>query len=79
VNVQEISEARTFRHFEMEKGGVVMKRLCLSVGLVGLVALLAIALAVPPLVCASEGKFKITTENGNTFRFGAQLRMIPTA
>jgi hypothetical protein len=63
----------------MEKGGVVMKRLCLSVGLVGLVALLAIALAVPPLVCASEGKFKITTENGNTFRFGAQLRMIPTA
>ena len=56
-----------------------MKRLCLSVGLVGLVALLAIALAVPPLACASEGKFKITTENGNTFRFGAQLRMIPTS
>ncbi|MEE9122063.1 MAG: hypothetical protein V3U56_12390 [Syntrophobacteria bacterium] len=55
-----------------------MKRMWLSVGLVGLVTLLAIALAAPPLVCASEGKFKITTENGNTFRFGAQLRMIPT-
>jgi hypothetical protein len=68
-----------FRDYEREKGGVVMKRMWLSVGLVGLVTLLAIALAVPPLVCASEGKFKITTENGNTFRFGAQLRMIPTS
>jgi len=56
-----------------------MKRMWSSLGLVGLVTLLAIVLAAPPLVCASEGKFKITTENGNTFRFGAQLRMIPTA
>jgi hypothetical protein len=79
VNVREKSEVRTFRHFEMEKGGMVMKRMWSSVGVVGLVALLAIALAAPTLVCASEGKFKITTENGNTFRFGAQLRMIPTA
>jgi hypothetical protein len=65
--------------FGEEKGGVVMKRMWSSVGLVGLVTLLAIALAAPPLVGASEGKFKITTENGNTFRFGAQLRMIPTS
>jgi len=56
-----------------------MKRMWSSLGLVGLVTLLAIVLAAPPLVCASEGKFKITTENGNTFRFGAQLRMIPTS
>jgi hypothetical protein len=53
-----------------------MKKMWLSVGLV---ALLAIALAAPPLAGASEGTFKITTENGNTFRFGAQLRMIPTS
>ncbi|MES0397261.1 MAG: hypothetical protein ABUK17_06910, partial [Syntrophobacteria bacterium] len=56
-----------------------MKKMWSSLGLVGLVTLLAIVLAAPPLVCASEGKFKITTENGNTFRFGAQLRMIPTS
>ncbi len=56
-----------------------MKRMWSFLGLVGLVTLLAIVLAAPPLVCASEGKFKITTENGNTFRFGAQLRMIPTS
>jgi hypothetical protein len=52
VNVQVISEARTFRHFEMEKGGVVMKRILSSVGLVGLVTLLAIVLAATPLVFA---------------------------
>ncbi len=57
-----------------------MKRMWSSVGLVGLVTLLALALAATPLVfAAGEGKFKITTENGNTFRFGAQLRMIPTS
>jgi hypothetical protein len=50
-----------------------------SVGLVGLVALLAIVLAVPPLVGAKEGTFLITTEDGDTFSFGAQLRMIPTS
>ncbi len=60
MNVQEISEARTFRHFEMEKGGVMMKRLCLSVGLVGLVIMLAIVLAATPLVFAKgEGGFVI--------------------
>ncbi len=56
-----------------------MKKMWSSLGLVGLVTLLAIVLAAPPLVCASEGKFLIKTENGNTFRFGAQLRMIPTS
>jgi hypothetical protein len=56
-----------------------MKRMWSSVGLVGLVALLAIVLAVPPLVGAKEGTFLITTEDGDTFSFGAQLRMIPTS
>ena len=46
-----------------------MKRMWSSLGLVGLVTLLAIVLAAPPLVGASEGKFKIKTENGNTFLF----------
>ena len=55
-----------------------MKRMWSSLGLVGLVTLLAIVLAAPPLVGAKEGKFKIVTEDGDTFRFGAQLRMIPT-
>jgi hypothetical protein len=79
MEYHEVSRARTSHDFGEEKGGVVMKRMWSSLGLVGLVALLAIVLAAPPLVCASEGKFKITTENGNTFRFGAQLRMIPTS
>jgi len=79
MEYHEVSRARTSHDFGEEKGGVVMKRMWSSVGLVGLVTLLAIALAAPPLACASEGKFKITTENGNTFRFGAQLRMIPTS
>jgi hypothetical protein len=78
MEYHEVSRARTSHDVGEEKGGVVMKRMWSSLGLVGLVTLLAIALAAPPLVCASEGKFKITTENGNTFRFGAQLRMIPT-
>jgi hypothetical protein len=74
VNVQEISEARTFRHFETEKGGVVMKRMCLSVGLAGLVTLLAVALAATPLAFArGEGSFVIKAENGNTYRFGGRL------
>jgi hypothetical protein len=55
-----------------------MKRMWSSVGLVGLVILLAIALAAPPLVGAKEGSFLIKTEDGDTFSFGAQLRMIPT-
>jgi hypothetical protein len=79
MEYHEVSRTRTFHDFGEEKGGVVMKRMWSSLGLVGLVTLLAIVLAAPPLVCASEGKFKITTENGNTFRFGAQLRMIPTS
>jgi hypothetical protein len=62
-----------------EKGGVVMKRRWSSLGLVGLVALLAIVLAVPPPVGAKEGSFLIKTEDGDTFSFGAQLRMIPTS
>jgi hypothetical protein len=79
VNVQEISEARTFRHFEMEKGGLVMKAFCSSRGLVGLVVLLAVALAATPLAFArGEGSFVIKAENGNTYRFGGQMRMIPT-
>jgi hypothetical protein len=79
VNVQENSEARTFRHFEREKGGMVMKKMWTSVGLVGLVTLLAIVLAATPLVFArGEGGFVIKAENGNTFRFGGQMRMIPT-
>lgn len=55
-----------------------MKRIWSSLGLVGLVTLLAIVLAVPPLVGAKEGSFLIKTEDGDTFSFGAQLRMIPT-
>jgi hypothetical protein len=79
VNVQEISEARTIRYFEMEKGGVVMKRMWSSVGLVGLVIMLAIVLTATPLVFAKgEGTFVIKAENGNTYRFGGQMRMIPT-
>jgi hypothetical protein len=79
MEYHEVSRARTSHDFGEEKGGVVMKRMWSSLGLVGLVALLALALAAPPLASASEGTFKITTENGNTFRFGAQLRMIPTS
>ena len=56
-----------------------MQRMWSSVGLVGLVALLAIVLAVPPPVGAKEGSFLIKTEDGDTFSFGAQLRMIPTS
>ena len=56
-----------------------MKRMWSSLGLVGLVTLLAIVLAVPPLVGAKEGTFLIKTEDGDTFSFGAQLRMIPTS
>jgi len=56
-----------------------MKRMWSSVGLVGLVTLLAMALAATPLVFAKgEGGFVIKTEDGNTFRFGGQMRMIPT-
>ena len=57
-----------------------MKRIWSSVGLVGLVTLLALALAATPLVfAAGEGTFVIKAENGNTYRFGGQLRMIPTS
>ena len=56
-----------------------MKRMWSSLGMVGLVTLLAIALAAPPLVGAKEGTFLIKTEDGDTFSFGAQLRMIPTS
>jgi hypothetical protein len=56
-----------------------MKRMWSSLGLVGLVALLAIVLALPPLADAKEGTFLIKTEDGDTFSFGAQLRMIPTS
>ena len=56
-----------------------MKKMWSSVGLVGLVTLLAIVLAAPPLVFAKEGTFVIKTEDGDTFSFGAQLRMIPTS
>ncbi len=56
-----------------------MKKMWSSVGLVGLVTLLAMALAATPLVFAKgEGGFVIKTEDGNTFRFGGQMRMIPT-
>jgi hypothetical protein len=79
MEYHEGSRARTSHDFKEEKGGVVMKRILSSVGLVGLVALLAIALAVPPLVDAKEGTFLIKTEDGDTFSFGAQLRMIPTS
>jgi hypothetical protein len=65
--------------YEKEKGGSVMKAFCSSKGLVGLVVLLAVALIATPLVCASEGEFKIKSEDGNIFRVGAQLRMIPTS
>jgi hypothetical protein len=69
-----------FRHYEREKGGLVMKAFCSSKGLVGLVVLLAVALAATPLVfAAGEGGFVIKTEDGNTFRFGGQMRMIPTS
>ena len=57
-----------------------MKKMWSSVGLVGLVTLLAVALAATPLVfAAGEGSFVIKAENGNTYRFGGQLRMIPTS
>ena len=57
-----------------------MKRMWSSVGLVGLVTLLAIVLAATPLVFAKgEGSFVIKAENGNTYRFGGQMRMIPTS
>jgi hypothetical protein len=47
---------------------------------VGLVTLLAVALAATPLVCdAREGTFVIKTEAGDTYRFGGQMRMIPTS
>jgi hypothetical protein len=78
MEYHEVSRARTSHDFGEEKGGVVMKRMWSSLGLVGLVTLLAIVLAAPPLVGAFEGKFLIKTEDGDTFRFGAQLRMIPT-
>ena len=69
-----------FRDHEREKGGLVMKAFCSSKGLVGLVVLLAVALAATPLVfAAGEGEFVIKAENGNTFRFGGQMRMIPTS
>lgn len=55
-----------------------MKRVWSSLGLVGMVTLLAMVLAAPPLVCAKEGTFTIKTEDGDTFSVGAQLRMIPT-
>jgi hypothetical protein len=80
MEYHEISRARTSHDFGEEKGGVVMKRLCLSVGLVGLVTLLAVALAATPLAFArGEGSFVIKAENGNTYRFGGQMRMIPTS
>jgi hypothetical protein len=79
MEYHEVSRARTSHDFGEEKGGVMMKRMWSSLGLVGLVALLAIALAAPPLVGAKEGSFLIKTEDGDTFSFGAQLRMIPTA
>jgi len=76
----EVSRVSTSHDFEMEKGGVVMKRMWSSVGLVGLVTLLAIVLAATPLVFArGEGGFVIKAENGNTYRFGGQMRMIPTS
>ncbi len=57
-----------------------MKRMWSSLGLVGLVTLLAVALAATPLVfAAGEGTFVIKAENGNTYRFGGQMRMIPTS
>jgi hypothetical protein len=79
MEYHEVSKARTPQDFGEEKGGVVMKRMWSSLGLVGLVTLLAIVLAAPPLVGAKEGSFLIKTEDGDTFSFGAQLRMIPTS
>jgi hypothetical protein len=79
MEYHEVSRARTSHDFGEEKGGVVMKRMWSSLGLVGLVTLLAIVLAAPPLVGAKEGSFLIKTEDGDTFSFGAQLRMIPTS
>jgi hypothetical protein len=79
MEYHEVSRTRTFHDFGEEKGGVVMKRMWSSIGLVGLVTLLAVALAVPPLVGAKEGTFLIKTEDGDIFSFGAQLRMIPTS
>ena len=55
-----------------------MKRFFSSRGLVGVLTLLVIMLAATSLVFAMEGKFKIKTEDGDTFRFGAQMRLIPT-
>jgi hypothetical protein len=79
MEYHEVSRARMSHDSGEEKGGVVMKRMWSSLGLVGLVALLAIVLAVPPPVGAKEGSFLIKTEDGDTFSFGAQLRMIPTS
>jgi hypothetical protein len=79
MEYHEVSRARTSHDFGEEKGGVVMKRMWSLIGLVGLVTLLALALAAPPLVDAKEGSFLIKTEDGDTFTFGAQLRMIPTS
>ncbi len=57
-----------------------MKKMWSSLGLVGLVTLLAIVLAATPLVFAKgEGTFVIKAENGNIYRFGGQMRMIPTS
>jgi hypothetical protein len=76
----EVSRARTSHDFGEEKGGSVMKAFCSSRGLVGLVVLLAIVLTATPLVFAKgEGSFVIKAENGNTYRFGGQMRMIPTS
>jgi hypothetical protein len=69
-----------FRHFDTEKGGLVMKGFCSLKGLMGLVVLLAVALAItPPVLAMGEGGFVIKSEDGNIFRVGAQLRMIPTS
>ena len=58
---------------------MVMKRSFSSRGLVGLLTLLVVVLAATSLVFArGEGKFKIKTEDGDTFRFGAQMRLIPS-
>jgi hypothetical protein len=64
---------------EKEKGGLVMKVLCSSRGLVGLVVLLAVAFVACPLAIAKEGEFQIKSEDGDTYYVGGQLRMIPTS
>jgi hypothetical protein len=54
-----------------------MKRMWSSLGLVGLVVLLAVALAATPLVfAAGEGTFVIKTEAGDTYRFGAWYSLL---